>query len=136
MAIGFPLILAGSVLGARRRSRPAVPEGVVCETRGQSMRTVPDAVLNTAATRPVPSSDGAIQSIGTLARPGSRRAGQAPIARGDVVDAYHPGEPATAVVRTVANGAAERGALDGGMLECLNHLDIAAAGEREDEVAS
>lgn len=42
--VGFPLILVGSVLGARKRS-PA-----------QSIRTEPLAVSNTAATTPVPSS--------------------------------------------------------------------------------
>lgn len=44
MVIGFPLILAGSVLGARGRRAD------------QSIRTVPVAVSNTAATSPVPSS--------------------------------------------------------------------------------
>lgn len=49
MAIGFPLILLGSVLGARRRgARLAEPEAV------QSIRTVPADVSNTAATTPVP----------------------------------------------------------------------------------
>jgi drug/metabolite transporter (DMT)-like permease len=32
IGVGFPLILAGSVLAARRRARPAVPEAVICET--------------------------------------------------------------------------------------------------------
>ncbi len=32
MAVGFPLILAGSVLAARRRVRAAVPEGAICAT--------------------------------------------------------------------------------------------------------
>jgi drug/metabolite transporter (DMT)-like permease len=62
MAIGFPLILAGSVFGARRRTQPAVPEGALCEALDQSIVTGPDAVSNTAATRPVPSSDGSSQS--------------------------------------------------------------------------
>jgi drug/metabolite transporter (DMT)-like permease len=48
MGIGFPLILIGSVLAARRRA-PA-----------QSIRTSPDGVANTAATRPV-SSEGSSQ---------------------------------------------------------------------------
>jgi drug/metabolite transporter (DMT)-like permease len=63
MAVGFPLILVGSVLAARRRTAPAVPavpEAVICETidetRVQSMRTGPDAVSKTAATTPVPPS--------------------------------------------------------------------------------
>lgn len=43
IVIGFPLILAGSVLGARKRG-------------GQSILTEPLAVSNTAATTPVPSS--------------------------------------------------------------------------------
>ena len=70
MAIGFPLILVGSVLAARRRGAvdAAVPEGAACEPvpddvpDGQSMRTSPDAVSNTAATTPVPSSPGNTQS--------------------------------------------------------------------------
>jgi drug/metabolite transporter (DMT)-like permease len=66
MAIGFPLILAGSVLAARRRTVPeaAVPEGVLCESvlPDQSMRTEPSAVWNTAATSPLPSSSGVDQS--------------------------------------------------------------------------
>jgi drug/metabolite transporter (DMT)-like permease len=71
MGVGFPLILAGSVLAARRRaahppssSAPSstVPEGVIGETVDQSMRTGPAAVSNTAATMPVPSSDGSSHS--------------------------------------------------------------------------
>jgi drug/metabolite transporter (DMT)-like permease len=61
MAIGFPLILAGSVLGARRRTA-AVPEAIVGETIDQSMRTDPDDVSKAAATTPVPSPDAATQS--------------------------------------------------------------------------
>jgi drug/metabolite transporter (DMT)-like permease len=62
MGVGFPLILAGSVLAARRRTPPPVPEAVICETldeaADQSMRTGPNAaVSNTAAARPVPSSE-------------------------------------------------------------------------------
>jgi drug/metabolite transporter (DMT)-like permease len=62
MAIGFPLILIGSVLAARRRVPAApVPEAVICETVDeactQSMRTDPNAVSNTAPTTPVRSSD-------------------------------------------------------------------------------
>jgi drug/metabolite transporter (DMT)-like permease len=66
MAIGFPLILAGSVLAARRKVAPdpGVPEAVLCEVvlPDQSMRTDPAAVSNTAATSPVPSSSGVDQS--------------------------------------------------------------------------
>ena len=47
IVIGFPLILLGSVLAARG---------------GQSMRTSPRGVSNTAASTPVSPSDGAIQS--------------------------------------------------------------------------
>jgi drug/metabolite transporter (DMT)-like permease len=72
MAVGFPLILVGSVLAARRRitlAPPAGPEAAICETLdetvAQSMRTDPDAVSNTAATTPVPSADGSIQSTST-----------------------------------------------------------------------
>jgi drug/metabolite transporter (DMT)-like permease len=78
LAVGFPLILAGSVLGARKRiaaprlatepvdsdplaAGPLVagpsPEAAMCTTVDQSMRTLPDAVSKTAATSPVPSSD-------------------------------------------------------------------------------
>jgi drug/metabolite transporter (DMT)-like permease len=66
MGIGFPLILAGSVLAARKSKvpDPGVPEAAMCEVVApdQSMRTVPDAVSNTAATSPVPSSPGGSQS--------------------------------------------------------------------------
>ncbi|MDT4911976.1 MAG: hypothetical protein QOC66_1104 [Pseudonocardiales bacterium] len=70
IAIGFPLILVGSVLAARRPTAVAdttpcdagVPEGVLADTvvgradgTAQSIRTSPDGVANTAATRPVPS---------------------------------------------------------------------------------
>ncbi len=74
MAVGFPLILAGSVLGARRRTVPdsAVPEGAICDSMlgrdpgspGQSMRTSPAAVSKTAATKPLPSS-GTVQATST-----------------------------------------------------------------------
>jgi drug/metabolite transporter (DMT)-like permease len=50
MAIGFPLILIGSVVGARRRGNQALAEPELV----QSMRTGPDDVSNTAATTPVP----------------------------------------------------------------------------------
>ncbi|HEY8826219.1 MAG TPA: EamA family transporter [Jatrophihabitantaceae bacterium] len=71
MAIGFPLILAGSVLAARRASvrEAAVAEPLavaVCD-RAQSMRTSPEAVSNTAAIRPV-SSDESTQSTSTPSR--------------------------------------------------------------------
>jgi drug/metabolite transporter (DMT)-like permease len=67
MAIGFPLILCGSVLAARRsRTREAaVPEGAAGELIDQSMRTEPDAVSNTAASTPVSSSLGSSQSTST-----------------------------------------------------------------------
>ncbi len=73
MAVGFPLILAGSVLAARRRSPvPASVEGVVAETvecgdtvPGQSTRTAPLAVSNTAATTPVSSSSGSSHTTST-----------------------------------------------------------------------
>jgi drug/metabolite transporter (DMT)-like permease len=70
LAIGFPLILAGSVLAARRSNVPeaAVAEPVsvaVCEPP-QSMRTSPVAVWNTAATTPV--SAEASQSTATPSR--------------------------------------------------------------------
>ena len=50
MAIGFPLILVGSVVGARRRGNQPLAEPEVV----QSMRTGPDDVSNTAAITPVP----------------------------------------------------------------------------------
>ncbi|MEO9134882.1 MAG: DMT family transporter [Jatrophihabitantaceae bacterium] len=69
MAVGFPLILAGSVLAARRRvtPQPGVPEAAMCEAvlPDQSIRTEPDAVWNTAARSPLPSSFGADQSTAT-----------------------------------------------------------------------
>jgi len=69
MAVGFPLILAGSVLAARRASvrEAAVAEPValaVCDPP-QSMRTSPEAVVKTAAVTPVSSSPGAAQSTAT-----------------------------------------------------------------------
>jgi drug/metabolite transporter (DMT)-like permease len=64
IAVGFPLILLGSVLAARTRPEEieaAVPEGVaaqsVCESV-QSTRTSPPGVSNTAATTPVSPSKG------------------------------------------------------------------------------
>jgi uncharacterized membrane protein len=70
MAVGFPLILAGSVLAARRRAPADVPcpeasmaECLAESAAGQSTRTGPDAVANTAATRPAGvSSEGVSQS--------------------------------------------------------------------------
>lgn len=66
MAVGFPLILAGSVLAARRSAvrEAAVAEPValaVCDCP-QSMRTSPAAVVKNAAVTPVSSADGSIQS--------------------------------------------------------------------------
>jgi drug/metabolite transporter (DMT)-like permease len=66
MGVGFPLILVGSVLAARRSNvrEAAVAEPVavtVCD-KPQSSRTSPDAVSNTAAATPVSSSDDASQS--------------------------------------------------------------------------
>lgn len=68
MAVGFPLILAGSVLAARRTGVPdaAVPEGAACEPlEDQSMRTAPLAVSNVAAINPVSSSENSTQSTST-----------------------------------------------------------------------
>ncbi len=72
-AVGFPLILVGSVLGARRRGArvAGVSEAAMCEpvttdrTGAQSTRTAPDAVSKTAATTPEPSSCGSSQSTST-----------------------------------------------------------------------
>ncbi len=68
LAVGFPLILAGSVLAARRSN---VPEAAVAEPVSvaeceppQSMRTSPLAVSKTAASTPV-SGDGHSQSTAT-----------------------------------------------------------------------
>jgi drug/metabolite transporter (DMT)-like permease len=74
IGIGFPLILVGSVLAARKAAanpdlaacEAAVPEAVIAETvagepgsdERQSMRTSPPGVLNTAATNPVSPSNG------------------------------------------------------------------------------
>jgi drug/metabolite transporter (DMT)-like permease len=54
MAVGFPLILLGSVLGARRPNRSpaaAVPEGAAAAS-AQTIRTSPERVSKVAATRP------------------------------------------------------------------------------------
>jgi drug/metabolite transporter (DMT)-like permease len=76
MAVGFPLILVGSVLAARRRQPAAAhvaegAEAVICETLdavGQSIRTGPDAVSNRAAATPVPSTDGSRHTSSTPSR--------------------------------------------------------------------
>ncbi|MEO6887163.1 MAG: DMT family transporter, partial [Jatrophihabitantaceae bacterium] len=81
MAIGFPLILLGSVLAARSSSpaspvEAASPEAALCEVlqpepvhpQPQSIRTVPEAVWNSAAIRPASSSVGADQSTATPSR--------------------------------------------------------------------
>ena len=70
MAVGSPLILAGSVLAARRARvpEPAVPEAALCEAAlgDQSMRTTPVLVSKTAATSPLStSSPGSNQSTAT-----------------------------------------------------------------------
>jgi drug/metabolite transporter (DMT)-like permease len=75
LAVGFPLILAGSVLAARRSNvrEAAVAEPVPVtvdeppDELPQSMRTSPLAVSNTAATTPV-SGDGHTQSTATPSR--------------------------------------------------------------------
>jgi drug/metabolite transporter (DMT)-like permease len=73
MAVGFPLILAGSVLAARksdvREAAVAEPLAVALTNVGQSMRTSPDAVSNTAAMTPVSSpSLGCDQSTATRSK--------------------------------------------------------------------
>jgi hypothetical protein len=76
IAVGFPLILVGSVLAARRVvAAPAtagceagVPEAVLAETvapAAQSMRTSPLGVSKTAATNPVSPSNGDSHSTST-----------------------------------------------------------------------
>lgn len=68
MAVGFPLILVGSVLAARHGRPAAAAEaaGQLAEAvEDQSMRTGPDAVTNSAATSPLPSGPGTDQSIVT-----------------------------------------------------------------------
>jgi drug/metabolite transporter (DMT)-like permease len=72
IAVGFPLILVGSVLAARRTEaaapagEAAVPEAVLAETvAAQSMRTSPLGVSNTAASTPVSPSASDTQSTST-----------------------------------------------------------------------
>lgn len=69
MAVGFPLILAGSVLAARRSgvrgAAVAEPVGLAVCDPPQSMRTSPESVAKTAAVIPVPSSDGSPHSTAT-----------------------------------------------------------------------
>lgn len=68
MAIGFPLILVGSVLAARHE-RPAEVPAELADAVDQSMRTVPEAVSNSAASSPVPSS---IESDHSSSMPSSK----------------------------------------------------------------
>ena len=67
MAVGFPLILVGSVLAARHGGRddPATAPELLAQTADQSMRTSPEAVSNTAVTSPDPSSSGTDHSTVT-----------------------------------------------------------------------
>jgi hypothetical protein len=73
IAVGFPLILVGSVLAARRAEpvspacEAAVPEAVIADTVAspQSMRTSPRGVSNTAASTPVSPSNGDSHSTAT-----------------------------------------------------------------------
>jgi uncharacterized membrane protein len=78
IAVGFPLILVGSVLAARRvvaapetaGCEAGVPEAVIAETvaqapAAQSTRTSPLGVSNTAATTPVSPSNGDSHSTST-----------------------------------------------------------------------
>jgi drug/metabolite transporter (DMT)-like permease len=75
IAIGFPLILIGSVLAARTRSQDrqradaAVPEALaaqtVCDDPAQSMRTSPLGVSKTAPISPVSPSNGESHSTAT-----------------------------------------------------------------------
>ena len=126
MAIGFPLILLGSVLAARRRVPPgrrgARGGGVrVRSAADQSMRTSPDAVSKTAASTPVPVLAGvapvdldAVQAADARAsrdrsrcargRPRSRAGAAAPSSR-PRTGARRPGRPSgrrTAVARSIA----------------------------------
>jgi drug/metabolite transporter (DMT)-like permease len=82
MAIGFPLILAGSVLAARHDGRPdvAAPEAAACELllpeQGiQSMRTTPAEVRNETASNPLPSASGGSHATSI---PSSGRVADAP----------------------------------------------------------
>ena len=71
IAVGFPLILLGSVLAARRAAAiDAVPEVALAdplcaEPDDQSIRTSPEGVANLAATSPRSSPDGASQVTST-----------------------------------------------------------------------
>jgi drug/metabolite transporter (DMT)-like permease len=71
IAVGFPLILVGSVLAARRTAPvDSVPEAAIAdplcaEPADQSSRTSPDGVANLAATSPRSSSDGSSQVTST-----------------------------------------------------------------------
>ena len=68
MAVGFPLILIGSVLAARH-ARPADVPAELADAVDQSMRTAPAPVTNSAASSPVPSSN---ESDHSSATPSSR----------------------------------------------------------------
>lgn len=69
IAIGFPLILLGSVLAARRSADAAVPELAVaeclCADGAQSSRTSPPGVSKVAATKPWSPSKGDSHSTAT-----------------------------------------------------------------------
>jgi drug/metabolite transporter (DMT)-like permease len=79
IAVGFPLILAGSVLAARTRTadghvgecEAAVPEAIAAQSvcgGDQSMRTSPLGVSKTAPTTPVSPSNGESHSTSTPSR--------------------------------------------------------------------
>jgi drug/metabolite transporter (DMT)-like permease len=70
MAVGFPLILFGSVLAARRRAVPPAAgassvEAAAGSDPDQSTRTAPPTVSNTTASKPESSSSGRLQSTAT-----------------------------------------------------------------------
>jgi len=54
---------------------------------------------------------------------------------GQIIDADHPTEPATAGLGTGTNGLAERRLVRSGVVKHLDDLDIAFVGERKNDVA-
>ena len=75
------------------------------------------------------------RAVGGEAAALDRGAAEALLDGGEVVDGHDPAEPAAAVRGTGPDGLAEGRLVGGGVVEHLDDLEVATAGEREDPVA-
>jgi len=76
-----------------------------------------------------------LETVGTNAMAGARLSPKSLLDDGDIVDGDDPAHPAAALAGALLHGAAEGRLVGGRVIECRHDLDVAAAGQGENEVS-